>query len=100
MAPSAPYHNSAPYAGGPQGTNQASHYNSQQQAPAGYGGGQQHGGNNAGYYNAPPPQQQQQQGYYGADAKMSLAPQGYEGERFKPKKPKFRDVSICRSHLS
>jgi hypothetical protein len=70
--------------------------------PQGYG--------NAGYGAYPPPQGGQQQAYYqqqnapggyapqqpqyGGDGKMALAPNGYQGERFEPAKPKFRDVSV------
>lgn len=64
-----------------------------------------------GYGAYPPPQGGQQQAYYeqqnapggyapqqpqyGGDNKqgMALAPNGFQGERFEPAKPKFRDVS-------
>ncbi|PWN47996.1 DUF580-domain-containing protein [Violaceomyces palustris] len=50
---------------------------------------------NDSYYNGGYNQQQggfsHQQAYQGGDAKMALKPDGFEGERFKPAKPKFHD---------
>lgn len=70
---------SQPYGAGPQyGQGEQAAYYQQQQQPAGYG---------------QPQQQAPYGGYQGGDAKMALAPEGYEGEKFAPKKPKFNDVS-------
>ncbi|EST09646.1 Choline transporter-like protein [Kalmanozyma brasiliensis GHG001] len=51
--------------------------------------GQPHGAQNQ-YYNGQQPQHPPPQQYYGNDQKMALKPEGFEGERFKPK-PKFND---------
>ena len=71
MNQSGPYNQQAPYNGG----NQQQYYQQTQQ-PGGWNG----------------QQQQMQQPYQGNDAKMGLAPNGYEGERFAPQKPKFNDI--------
>ncbi|SJX60021.1 related to PNS1-Protein of unknown function [Sporisorium reilianum f. sp. reilianum] len=51
--------------------------------------GQPHGAQNQ-YYNGQQPQGPPPQQYYGGDYKQPLKPEGFEGERLKPK-PKFRD---------
>ncbi|SAM73318.1 probable Protein PNS1 [Ustilago bromivora] len=63
----------------------------QMQQPGSYGPGSYQGQSNGAqnqYYNdqqGPPPQQ-----YYGGDYKQPLKPEGFQGERLKPK-PKFND---------
>lgn len=70
-----PYAPQQAYGGPPQGQ-QADYYNQQSNYPPpnGNGNGNPNGNN-----------------YYGGDQKMALAPNGYEGERFSPKKPKFNE---------
>lgn len=68
-----PYAPQAPYNGGQE------QYHQQQQQPGGWG--------------KPPPNQFN--GYQGGDAKMALAPEGYQGQRFEPSKPKFHDIPFA-----
>jgi len=69
MNQSGPYNQQAPYNGG----NKQQYYQQSQQ-PGGY---------------------QQQQPYNGNDAKMGLAPEGFQGQRFEPEKPKFHDIPFA-----
>lgn len=62
--------------------NESNPYN--QQAPY-------NGGNQQQYYD----QSQQPGGYQGKDAKMGLAPDGFQGQRFAPEKPKFHDIPFA-----
>lgn len=70
MNTSGPYNQQAPYNGGNQ---QA--YEQQSQQPGGWNG--------------------KQQPYNGNDAKMGLAPEGFQGQRFEPEKPKFHDIPFA-----
>lgn len=78
MNPSGPYDQQAPYGGGNQ-----QQYQQQSQQPGGWNVQQPGGWNN------------QQAAYQGGDAKMGLAPDGYQGQRFEPEKPKFNDLPFA-----
>lgn len=67
-----PYAPQAPYNGGQQ---QQAYYQQGAQQPGG----------------APAPYG----GYQGADAKMALAPDGFQGQRFEPAKPKWHDIPFA-----
>lgn len=70
MNTSGPYNQQTPYNGGNQ---QA--YEQQSQQPGGWNGSKNP--------------------YEGGDPKMGLAPEGFQGQRFEPEKPKFHDIPFA-----